>query len=214
MTDIAAFLKDNVEGYLFGDLRKMKVTSPEEVGVGYPLLMTTFAGIEILGALLSKKPLITKKAHAKQKTHARANDGWVYFGAYWKDHLYPTPSPRAAFGAPLYQLVRHGIAHTFTMKGNLGVLQGCPELHLALDANGRFVIDAALLADDLVASYARDVSPMLDKPMSDPKRSMMQLRLDEMTQLDSEVVASYWKELGKATVVHSHITVVTTTPPI
>jgi hypothetical protein len=63
MTSLIAFLDHNIDSYLFGDLSAMRPvvekTGVKGGGLGYPTLMSTYAGIEFLGALLSKKPFDT-----------------------------------------------------------------------------------------------------------------------------------------------------------
>lgn len=152
MVDLNAFLQRNVEGYLFEDLRTMKAASlppGKEAGVvGYPLLMSAFAGIELLGALLS--PIQFDK-----------NKGAHYFGSFWRDYLYPNDSCRAAAGDALYQVIRHGLAHVYVTKGDIWVVKHVPAMHLVRADDGSIWVDAAQLADDLEESYDSRVKPLL-----------------------------------------------------
>lgn len=169
MTDVEAFLKRNIEGYLFYDLRAMQQDDANGEGVGYPLVMSTCAGIEILGALLSASAF-----------NNRPGTGSGYFNAFWRDYLYPPPSVNGAVGDTLYQLVRHGIAHGYVLKGNIGVLRKRPELHLATDASGLLYIDAVELSNNLMAAYRTRVVPILAKTVGPVSRASMQDRLTEM----------------------------------
>jgi hypothetical protein len=194
MADLPGFLKHNIEGYLFSDIRKLQVSSPRADGVGYPLLMTVFSGIEFLGALLSPN------------TKAKA------FDFYWRTHLYPSSPARASFGDPLYNLVRHGIAHSFLMKGHLGVQQRTPESHLHQDPTERFIIDAAELGDDFICSYKQTVRPLLDDPAHSRMRKDMEARLDKIEDHDKRAFEKYRSILAKAPKT-SIISMVTTVAP-
>jgi hypothetical protein len=140
MTDLNTFLQKNVEGYLFEDLQTMKAATlapgKQAGAVGYPLLMSAFAGIELLGALLSDSPF-------------DKNKGAAYFDDFWRNHLYSTDPCRAAAGKALYQLVRHGLAHVYVTKGDIVVFKHAPAMHLVRAPDGSIYIDAAQLADDL-----------------------------------------------------------------
>lgn len=167
--ELLTFLEHDIEGYLFHDLRVMQAaTVPPEApggGLGYPLLMTSLAGIELLGAVLSTGPFDTR--------HGRD-----YFKDYWQRFLYPgrPPGPEVDI---VYQLARHGIAHNFLLKGPLGVTKGEPAHHLKR-AGSRFLIDAATLADHLIDSYENRVKPHLDSPTVDVDAAQMLARVREM----------------------------------
>jgi hypothetical protein len=162
MSNLEAFLQHNVEGYLFGDLREMQC-----VPVGYPLLMTAFAGIEMLGALLST-------------SRFSARNGPTYFGSYWKTHLYPSLKGTEGIGNVLYKLARHGIAHAFVVKGPIGVVRSQPTLHLTQDSQGMFFIDAVQLANDFMESFEARVKPLVASVTGAINRTTMSARLQEM----------------------------------
>ncbi len=141
MMDLNDFLRETVEGRLFGDMRAMKaVTLPSGAAVGavgYPLVMSAFAGIELIGALLSTRPF-SKTAGAE------------YFREAWRS-IYPMP-PEADLADLIYKLGRNGLAHLYAPKGPITVHKGNPVEHLRLV--GRAIsIDANKLADDLIAAY-------------------------------------------------------------
>jgi hypothetical protein len=53
---LGEFLERYVEGYLFADLQSMaavKVPAGQYGALGYPMMMTALAGVELLGALTS-----------------------------------------------------------------------------------------------------------------------------------------------------------------
>ena len=71
------FLDRHVEGYLFKDLDAMSAISlkPGEAygAVGYPMVSTALAGIELLGGLVSPQVF-------------NANNGATYFRNFWRVH--------------------------------------------------------------------------------------------------------------------------------
>jgi len=187
MANLAKFLAKNIEGYLFNDLRSLIGTPPlagqEDKGVGYPLVMTAFAGIELLGALLSKK---TFDAH----------DGDIYFKNYWTKYLYLSLPDTENIGVSLYRLVRHGIAHSYVLKGQIGVLRRQPSLHLKRNDGGLVCIDAVQLANDLIQSYDSIVPSIVALRTGTVNGITMSQRLNEMedrykTQASSRPLSSF-----------------------
>jgi hypothetical protein len=156
MDDLELFLKHNVEGYLFKDLAAMRnipsIGTESGGGLGYPLLFTCFAGIELLGALTDPNKFDT-------------NSGGTYFANYWQSYLYPATHLGKAEVEIVYRLARNGVAHNFLLKGELGVVKGDPALHLKHDSFGKFIIDASQLSEDLEASYTQRVHPLLAGPL-------------------------------------------------
>jgi len=146
--ELKIFLEKYVEGYLFGDIETMK-RSVQQQGkdygaVGYPLLISTIAGIELLGALTSTSTFDTN-----------AGTGKKHFEYFWEIYLYPMDESRAKAGKHIYQLVRHGLAHTFVVKGNINVVKNNIKCHLVKDADGGIYIDAVQLAVDLEEAYKK-----------------------------------------------------------
>lgn len=168
MSRLDEFLAHHVEKYLFYDIGFMERDDETGGGVGYPMLTTCCAGIEFLGALRSKSRF---QAH---------NKGSQYFTDYWQACLYPSPSAYNSFHAQVYQLVRHGIAHSFFTKGSIGVVRKQPALHFTRDANGLLLIDAVQLGRDLIASYLAHVKPVLSDPARTVEKRVMETRLAEM----------------------------------
>src|SRR5689334_16115349 len=76
LMNIADFLEQYVEGYLFEDLTSMepiRAGQGKECGaVGYPMVAATLAGIELLGALTSAK------------TFDPIRGGRQYFRSFWE----------------------------------------------------------------------------------------------------------------------------------
>jgi hypothetical protein len=160
MSDLEAFLEHNVEGYLFSDLRAMK-----PLGIGYPLLMTTFAGIELLGALTSSSRFGPRQ-------------GSAYFNSYWRTYLYPQVKDTEKIGNTLYQLVRHGIAHGFVVKGPMAVAAG--GAHLECGPDGLIYVDPARLADEFIHSFTNRVKPLVANTTGAINGTSMAARLGEM----------------------------------
>jgi hypothetical protein len=65
-------------------------------GVGYPMVATALAGIELFGGLTSKETF-------------NPHEGKKYFKEFWQ-LVYPH---HAALGSPVYELARNGLAHQF-----------------------------------------------------------------------------------------------------
>jgi hypothetical protein len=181
MIDLDVFIQQNVEGYLLEDLKTLK-EAPLPPGkragaVGYPLLMTAFAGIELFGALLSPHRFNT-------------NHGRKYFCNFWKDHLYKNDPSRAAAGEVLYSLVRHGLAHVYVTKGEILVVKNAPALHLTIAVDRSLYVDAAQLADDMERWYTSKIKSVLKH-----NRTSIQARLDEIVNAYSEEAAPLLKGL-------------------
>lgn len=170
--EIRLFLEKHVEGYLFEDLASMAhvgLAPGKTAGaVGYPMVATALAGIELLGSLMDV---------GKFNSHA----GWNAFKRFWTEYLYPSP-PRDALAGPLYQLARHGLAHVFLAKPGITVVKhNDATRHLCRDDAGALLIDAIVLSDDLRRAYWERVRPRLSQS-SPPSATTMQERLDEMIE--------------------------------
>ena len=165
------FLRHNIEQYLFDDLRVMQglPTPPAGGGggLGYPLLMSALAGIELLGALVSQSPFDT-------------NSGRSYFREYWQLFLYPNDVGRHGAADFIYTSARNAITHSFLLKGQVGIVKGQPAWHLTKDASGAFYIDASQLASDLIVSYEARVKPCLTAATSQLSRATILDRVQEL----------------------------------
>jgi hypothetical protein len=165
--DIRDFVNKFVDGYLFSDLATMKSAAPltgNDGHLGYPILMTCAAGIELFGILVSTIPFEPKPSKN--------------FLRYWEEHLYPA-SPRREAGNAVYQLVRHGIAHNFATKVAFEVTKGGP--HHLTTADEVTIIDACTLADDLRSSFDALLRPIVNGlPAHGISAASVQARLDEI----------------------------------
>lgn len=145
------FLERFVEGYLFGDLRSMaSITVPEGQkygGVGYPMVMTTLAGVELLGTLTADR---FNRKHGDQR-----------FREFWQGFMYPQHPERQQMADLIYQFVRDGLAHLFVPKPRFTVWKAHHGEHLHQMADGSICIDALTLAEELRAAYDERVKPRL-----------------------------------------------------
>lgn len=195
MADLDKFLKKNIEGYLFSDLRSIVGTPPQtghqDAGVGYPLVMTAFAGIELLGALLSERRFNT-------------SNGRIYFQNYWTEYLYPSVIDSVAIADALYQLARHGIAHTYLVKGSLGIVRRQPTIHLKHLDGGLVYIDAVQLAEDLIQSYNSKVSAIASLSTGTVNGETMRQRLNEIeSKYNTQATSNPLTSFPRATVAES-----------
>jgi hypothetical protein len=194
MSRLDDVLERTIDGYLSYDLSTMERDDESGNGVGFPLLMCTCSGIEFLGGLLSPTQF-----KAYQMGHS-------YFNAYWSRVLYPPPSPRAELGGLTYSLVRHGLAHTFTLKGRIGVLRKSPDVHFVRDQNGLLIIDAVQLAHDFIDSYHLRFKQLLASGTAE-FRLAMETRLAEMEATFADQALALDAALAKAPIRTDLVTV-------
>jgi hypothetical protein len=69
-------------------------------GVGYPMVLTALAGVELLG-------ILTAEATFNRRQGANL------FEEFWQRRLYPNSRDRQVMATLVYQMARHGLAHTF-----------------------------------------------------------------------------------------------------
>jgi len=158
------FLEHYIDKYLMHDVADMMRPHAQ---IGYPLLMTVFAGMELMGGLLDTS------------TFKMAGKGDKYFVLYWRKFLYPPPSSRSGLALDVYKRMRNGIAHGFMVTGKVAVTTADPQRHLAVDANGVFYIDAVQFAKDFIESYAR-FKTLLDPNKPSAVLTNMKKRLKEI----------------------------------
>lgn len=145
------FLERFVEGYLFGDLRSMAPIKPPDGqygGVGYPMVMTALAGVELLGVLTSDEEF---SPHSGRKR----------FREFWQSFLYPSQPARQEMAPLVYQLVRHGLAHTYMTKPVIEVTKAYHGEHLCRTQRGSIILDALTLADELSEAYTQRLKPKI-----------------------------------------------------
>jgi len=194
MFTVGDFLDLYVEKYLFEDLDNMAGLTPkkgkQEGAAGYPIVLTVFAGIELLGALV-------------RPAKFDVGDGRKCFRHYWQECMY-RPRHRRDIADAIYSLVRNGLAHGFAVKGSIWVCKNQPNRHLTRDDQGRLWIDACELIRDLKDSYTNHVKPSVLNKTSVAYMNM-QTRFDEMTKEFTTEVANSWRELGSLQQVASEV---------
>jgi len=115
------------------------------------MVTATLAGIELLGVLTSK-------------TEFNGWKGDKRFRDYWQQYLYPFRPDRQPIANAIYDLVRNGIAHTYTTKPSFVVTKGHEGRHMCwspTDDGKAFWIDALTFAEELIESYDQRVKPQL-----------------------------------------------------
>lgn len=172
--DVEEFLKKVVEGYLFHDLESMaKVTVPPSTdgALGYSMMATTLAGIELLGSLL----LPNADPYNPHK-------GDVYFLDYWDNYLVKEQPAYTGLGSLFRKMLRHGIAHIFLAKPGIFIEKGNGR-RVAIDTTRQeLFIDCNVFYGDFQKSYSNHVRPIIDKTAKSPltRVANMQSRLDSM----------------------------------
>ncbi len=159
--NLDTFLQTVVEGYLLRDLEEMR----SKTDVGFPIVMTACAGIELLGHLV-----------APGEDRPGPDTSFEHF---WRVFLYPKEPERLLAGA-VYNLARNGLGHSFILKGRLGVGRGA---HLAWSDDGSILcVNASRLAQDFAAAYRNGFLPLaraLDGPVN---RQSIEARLNQLLQ--------------------------------
>lgn len=171
---IEEFLNKFVEGYLFHDLESMeKITLPSgqnDGAVGYPMVSTVMAGIELLGNLL----LPTSDPFDP-------NSGNNYFYNYWDNYFAKHKPIYVNLGQLFRTLIRHGVAHTFVAKPGIFVTKGSNQ-EIKLDATRQeLYVDCNVLFNDFKQSYISLVKPLVFGTIPTPSAVNMQARLDSMS---------------------------------
>lgn len=179
--DIDRFLKQFVEGYLLHDLESMsKITLPDgqnDGAVGYPMVSTTLAGMELLGGLLM--PNIDP---------FDANKGSDYFLNYWNNYFINENPAYTGLGRLFRQLMRNGISHTFVAKPGIMVEKGTNR-QMSVDTTRQEVyIDCNVFYKEFEKSYKNLVRPIVDGTTTSPSttKAQMQSRLDDLSRVYSD----------------------------
>jgi hypothetical protein len=188
---IDEFLAQFVDGYLLSDLQAMADVKPDSPlgGVGYPMVVTTLSGIELLGNLLL--PVSTEAAG--NPSH-RGNQCFLY---YWDEYLTAERPIYQGLGRAFRQLVRNGVAHTFVAKGNIYVPRNGPyDLRVNRTTNC-LAIDCIRFFRDFETSYQNRVRPIVDGTAQGAltTKEDMQARLRELESRDLEESRRVFKDL-------------------
>lgn len=170
------FLEHYIDKYLMHDVADMMRPQAQ---IGFPLLMTVFAGMELMGGLLDTS------------TFKMIGKGEKYFSLYWRKYLYPSPSSRSGLGPDVYKRMRNGIAHGFIVMGKIGVTTSNPQRHLTVDVNGVFYIDAVQFAKDFIESYEVRIKPLLDPNKPSRVLTNMKNRLKDIADEHAAKAVDY-----------------------
>lgn len=173
--NIDDFLKQFVDGYLLGDLQSMAaVVVPSGKiygGVGYPMVATTLAGMELLGELLMPN---TDPFDPNQSN--------VYFLNYWDNYFVQCNPAYTGLGRIFRQLMRNGISHTFVAKPGIFVEKGTNR-QMSIDTKRQEIyIDCNVFFREFEDSYLRFVRPIIEGIATSPltTKTNVQTRLDSL----------------------------------
>ena len=174
------FFADFIDGYLASDLDTMSKANRAEGlmygDVGYPMVLTTLAGIELLGVLL-----------LPTTTPVTRRNGRNRFLRFWNDYLAKDFSVYSGFGDLFYGLLRNGVAHTYTAKHGVYVTKGSGAPLRYDAANRQVTIDSNVFAQDFLSVYRKNVLPLLSSEDDAGLNAMsMQTHLDELMKLYEE----------------------------
>lgn len=163
------YLTQFIEGYLFNDLDSMAAIGVPDGkqfgGVAYPMVMTALSGIEILGTLTSP--------HWQAK-----HDGPGNFRHFWREYLYKGREAIQRLDAVFYELVRHGLAHSFMTKPMVMVTKSNDDRHLHKSPDNVIYVDALTLATELRTAYEQRMRPR----MIGDFRTQMEMRFEHFRE--------------------------------
>lgn len=172
---IEDFFNHFVEGYLLGDLESMaEVVVPVGKiygGVGYPMVATTLAGMELLGELLMPNT-----------NPFNPYLGNSYFLNYWDNYFVQQNPAYTGLGMLFRQLMRNGIAHTFVAKPGIFVEKGTNR-QMSIDTSRQEIyIECNVFFKEFEESYLKLVKPIVDGAViaSLTTKKNIQTRLDDL----------------------------------
>ncbi len=198
---IDSFLSQFIDGYLLSDLETMShdnVAAGKEYGaVGYPMMTTILAGMELLGGLLLPSE---KKFDPDHGGH----DKFLHFWDYYFCTQFPAYK---GLGGLFYSLIRNGVAHTFIAKHGI-VIHKFSKQSIKVDLGAKEVyVDPNVFFEEFRDTYHTRVVTIEDK-------SLMQQRLNKIERayakksdalfnslqtVDQSVdVKDYWPKLSLA----------------
>jgi hypothetical protein len=182
--EIKKFLSHYIEGYLFGDLKKMAQIKADKNGyggVGFPMIMTTLSGMEILGNIVLDSEDTFDKGQGEN-----------YFLNYWNNYLSRSDLKYKGFGSLFYHLMRHGLAHTFlTKQGILVYKKSLPTPHINNDTK-TLQVDCLTLYKDFRDSYDLFIKPIFK---TEPQKILMaEKRLHSLLSKYEEDSKKYFED--------------------
>ena len=193
--DLRDFLRTFVDGYLISDLRAMLAVRPtgdSRFGaLGYPIVASTCAGIELLGTL-----------SCEPKAAVDFNEGRRYFRWFWQNWMC-TDEGRRDLADPVYELLRNGIAHSFVGRPRVevGRFGGSRDMHLTRKPRSEVLhVDADALANDFVNAYVA-LSSRVQANL--PFREYVGNRLAEYPRLSSKKSDSHKDRIRRVSERHA-----------
>lgn len=169
------FFTQFVDGYILNDLKSMAdITLPAgqtSGGVGYPMVSTTLAGMELLGELLMPNT-----------DPFNPNDGSIYFLNFWDNYFAVQNPAYTGLGRLFRQLMRNGISHTFVAKPGIFVEKGTNRQMSVDTARQEVYIDCIVFYKEFEESYMRLVRPIIDGTATSAAttKQNIQTRLDNL----------------------------------
>lgn len=146
--DIDEFFENVVDGYLLHDLKNMNEVMQkkgEPAGaLGYPMLATTASAIELLGGILQTYEPYNDKPQSSKG----------YFRYYWEKYLVDVDGRYSGKIDIFWNLIRHGVAHTYFTKVGITVSKWNPYEHLLPTSSG-LNVDCSTFYKDFLKTYKR-----------------------------------------------------------
>lgn len=178
--EIDEFLIKFVEGYLFHDLESMSklglLSNHHDGAAGYPMIMSTLSGIELLGGLISLSIFSTS-----------SSAGNTYFCSFWNEFLVKIDSNYEDLGSLFRKLVRHPLAHTSMTKHGIMVIKrldnNINDKSIYIDSKSQnLVVDCVRFYKDFQKAYLTYIKPVIFRGIKSASfsRTSMQNRLNEM----------------------------------
>lgn len=185
-----------IEGYLFHDLKNMaelKQKRGEPAGAaGYPMLATLCSGIELLGSVFQQ-----------EETYNRWN-GQKYFNYYWVSFLEDVNPRYRGFENIFWNLIRHGVAHTYFAKVGVSVTKSKPRAHL-VKVGEALNVDCTTFYRDLLKAYKKSRKLLKNSDITNTVQDNINSVLKE-SELDSS------KHLKDIPLPHDEVTTASAVP--
>lgn len=182
--EINKFLEQFIEGYLFNDIEnmlKIKLEDGKACGAcGYPIMMTTLSGMELLGDLLSEKEIKARNIYGNKN-----------FMNFWDNYFCQLNLKyKINKGGDIMRvLIRHGLAHRFLTLPGIFITINQPDSHWTISiAEKQIWIDAREFFIDFKNTYKKLVKIAIRD------KSKMQKRLNEIMDLYEKDTTGLFKE--------------------
>ena len=171
------FLAKFVKGYLLHDLESMaQISLPpgqNDGVVGYPMIATVLAGMELLGWILSPGNIVFDPAGGSNG----------YFLNFWNNYFTKQYPQYSNLGRLFRKLMRNGIAHNFVAKSGIIVQKGSGQIVSIDSARQEIYIDCIVFYKEFEDTYHKLVEPIVNNLASSSltTKKDMQQRLDDLS---------------------------------